>query len=42
MMTWIATPHFYSGGQLIVLYVGDQSSTMNLLEEVLGSQFAGG
>lgn len=42
MMTWIATPHFYSGGQLIVLYVGDQSSMMNLLEEVLGSQFAGG
>lgn len=42
MMSWMATPHFYKSGKLIVLYVGDQAATIELLEEVLGAQFAGG
>lgn len=42
IMTWIATPHFYNSGMLIVLYVGDQSDTIDDLEAVLGSEFAGG
>jgi hypothetical protein len=42
MMTWISTPHFYGSGNLIVLYVGDESATINVLVDVLGSQFAGG
>ena len=39
---WVATPHFYTLGSLIVLYVGDDADLPPLLEEVLGPQFAGG
>jgi hypothetical protein len=42
MMTWIATPHFYKSGRVIVLFVSDQNVTIDLLEDTLGSQFAGG
>jgi hypothetical protein len=42
MMTWIATPHFYKSGKFIVLYVGDLSDTITILEGALGPQFAGG
>jgi hypothetical protein len=42
MITWIATPHFFKSGRLIVLYVGDDAATLGLLEPVLGEQFAGG
>lgn len=42
MMTWIATPHFYKSGRLIVLYVGDLSDTITILNGALGPQFAGG
>jgi hypothetical protein len=41
-MSWIATPHFYQAGRLIVLYVGDDASTINLLTSVLGPPYAGG
>ena len=41
MVTWVGSPHFYSAGRLIVLYVGDDSTTIDLLESVLGPQFAG-
>lgn len=41
MMSWIAPPHFFRGGQLIVLYVGDDTGVMDALESVLGPQFAG-
>ena len=41
MATWIGPPHFYRADRLIVLYVGDDQSIMELLETVLGSQFAG-
>lgn len=42
MISWVATPHFYKSGKLIVLYVGDNQAVISILREVLGSQFAGG
>jgi hypothetical protein len=42
IMTWVATPHFYKSGRLIVLYVGDLSDTIGILEGALGPQFSGG
>ncbi|GAB4577342.1 MAG: hypothetical protein Fur0022_00730 [Anaerolineales bacterium] len=41
MITWIDAPHFYKTGKLIVLYVGSEEGTLQLLESVLGPQFAG-
>ena len=41
MVTWVATPHFYKTGRIIVLYVGDDQAVLDLLEGALGSQFAG-
>ncbi len=41
MISWVAPPHFYKTGRLIVLYVGDNTAVINVLEAVLGSQFAG-
>jgi hypothetical protein len=41
MMTWMARPHFYRSGRLIVLYVGSDSSVINALTKFLGPQFAG-
>jgi hypothetical protein len=42
MVTWMATPHFYKKGRILVLYVGDNAGTLEVLEGVLGTQFAGG
>lgn len=42
MLTWQDTPHFYRVDRLIVLYVGSDAGTLDLLQEVLGEQFAGG
>jgi hypothetical protein len=41
MVTWMATPHFYKAGRILVLYVGDDQSILELLEGTLGPQFAG-
>ena len=41
MVSWVATPHFYKKGRILVLYVGDHTETLELLESVLGPQFAG-
>lgn len=41
MVSWVATPHFYKKGRILVLYVGDDAETVEVLESVLGSQFAG-
>jgi hypothetical protein len=41
MVDWIAPPHFYKKGQIIVLYVGTSSTVINILETTLGTQFAG-
>jgi hypothetical protein len=38
---WIAPPHFYKAGRIIVIYVGDNNSIINLLKNALGKQFAG-
>ena len=42
MVDWVASPHFYAKGSLIVLYVGDGRELQILLEGVVGNQFAGG
>ena len=42
MMMWVDTPHFYQSGKVIVLYVGPEIDVINILDRVLGSQFAGG
>ena len=41
MVAWVATPHFYKKGRILVLYVGDNAETLELLEGALGPQFAG-
>ena len=38
---WSEHPHFFKGNKLIVLYLGDNLETINVLEELLGSQFVG-
>jgi hypothetical protein len=40
-VNWIASPHFYKAGRIIVIYIGDNNSIINLLENALGKQFAG-
>ena len=42
MVGWVAPPHFYKAGKLIVIYVGSDSDVINALREAMGSQFAGG
>jgi hypothetical protein len=41
MVSWMATPHFYKAGRILVLYVGDDQAILDLLEGALGPQFAG-
>jgi len=41
MVTWVAAPHFYRAGRLIVLYVGEDGGVIEVLDQVLGPQFAG-
>jgi len=41
MATWVATPHFYKKGQVIVLYIGDNTELLKMFESILGPQFAG-
>jgi hypothetical protein len=41
MMMWMDAPHFYKIGRILVLYVGSDESTINLLQQVIGPQFAG-
>ena len=38
---WIAPPHWYQSGKIIVLYVGETLELRILLNELLGEQFAG-
>ena len=38
---WVAPPHFYRSGKLIVLYVGRDEKTMSALRAALGNPFAG-
>src|SRR5687767_7416303 len=41
MVTWVDPPHFYKAGRIIVLYVGSDEVVLELLEKILGPQFAG-
>ncbi len=41
MPFWVAPPHFFKESKLIVLYVGDSEAVTDVLESVLGQQFAG-
>jgi hypothetical protein len=41
IIRWIDTPHFYTQGNIIVLYVGQNPEVLNLLDSLLGIQFAG-
>jgi hypothetical protein len=41
IIRWMDTPHFYAKGKIIVLYVGQNPEITNLLESLLGTQFAG-
>lgn len=41
MPFWVATPHFYKAGRVLVLFVGEDAQVLAALEAVLGEQFAG-
>lgn len=41
MVTWMAAPHFFKSGNVLVLYVGDDAAVLDLLKGALGEQFAG-
>ena len=38
---WITSPHWYQAGRVIVLYIGENQNTLDMLENLLGTQFAG-
>ncbi|MGI9067981.1 MAG: hypothetical protein ACR2HX_16465 [Pyrinomonadaceae bacterium] len=40
--TWMATPHFFKSGKVMVLYLGRNQTIVDLLRTVLSNQFAGG
>jgi hypothetical protein len=42
MMAWMDTPHFFQSGRLILLYVGSDGATLDLLSAAAGPQIAGG
>lgn len=42
LVNWIATPHLYQYGRLILVYVGDDRALLTLLDGVIGAPFAGG
>src|SRR6266508_6035239 len=41
MVTWIDMPHFYKAGRIIVLYLGRDQANLDLLNQMIGPQFAG-
>ncbi len=41
MVSWMDAPHFYKAGRIIVLYVGSNQTVLDLLNKVIGPQFAG-
>lgn len=41
MPMWIAPPHFFRKGRVIVLYLGSDSDTLGKVREVLGPELAG-
>ncbi|MCV0392735.1 MAG: hypothetical protein K5790_05500 [Nitrosopumilus sp.] len=41
IIRWMDVPHFYSQGKIIVQYIGHDPEMINLLDSLLGNQFAG-
>ncbi len=41
MIDWIAPPHFFTRGRLIVIYVGADPAVLRILSGLLGPQVAG-
>ncbi len=41
MISWIAPAHFFKNGRVLVLYMGEDQSLIDLLTDTLGEQFAG-
>jgi hypothetical protein len=42
MVDWISTPHFFRTENIILIYVGVNQDVLQVLQSLLGSQFAGG
>jgi len=41
IVDWVAPPHFFLKGRVMVLYVGSDPAVLSLLQSLLGLQFAG-
>lgn len=41
IVCWIASPHFYKEGSLIVKYIGEDKKIISDLKDILGGEFAG-
>lgn len=41
MVDWVEPPHFFKSGRILVLYLGEDPNILNVLESILGPQFAG-
>jgi hypothetical protein len=41
MVEWVAPPHFFKRGRVIVLFLGKDPSLISAIQSVLGPQFAG-
>ena len=41
MMSWVGPPHFFKKGRILVLYVGNDQKTVDVLASAMGPQFAG-
>ena len=41
IMMWMDAPHFYKTGRIIVLYIGSDQAILDVLDKVIGPQFAG-
>jgi len=41
IVDWVAPPHFYLKGRVLVIYVGSDPAVLFLLQSLMGAQFAG-
>lgn len=42
IIEWLYTPHLYKNGNIIVLYVGENKEIKEMIQKLVGNQFAGG
>jgi hypothetical protein len=40
IVDWVAPPHFFLKGRVLVLYVDNDAAVLRLLQSLLGPQFA--